>query len=138
CIFNDVIVIDNCDNIEIYGYPRDEFPPTDFHTATLIGDRIILIGNLGYYDERTPGYTPVFSFDTQTYRMERLETAGENPGWIYEHSSALDPSGQRIIVRDGNVIRAQDADGAQSEQNVVSFELDLRNLNWRALPPNST
>ena len=46
CIYNHVIVRTPDDGIEIYGYPREVFPPTDFHTATLVGDRLILIGNM--------------------------------------------------------------------------------------------
>ncbi|MDO5769545.1 MAG: hypothetical protein Q4P13_08575, partial [Psychrobacter sp.] len=39
-IYNDVIVRHPDGHIEIYGYPRAVFPPTDFHTATLVGDYI--------------------------------------------------------------------------------------------------
>lgn len=48
CIYNDVVVLGPGDEIEIYGYPKEVFPPTDFHTANIVGDRIILIGCLGY------------------------------------------------------------------------------------------
>src|SRR5581483_4661437 len=41
CIYNDVVIFTPAGGIEIYGYPRDVFPPTDFHTATLVGDRIV-------------------------------------------------------------------------------------------------
>jgi hypothetical protein len=58
CIYNDVVVFGGADQIEIYGYPKEVFPPTDFHTATLIGDRIFIIGGLGYQDARRPDHTP--------------------------------------------------------------------------------
>mmetsp|Transcript_31216 Transcript_31216/g.28392 ORF Transcript_31216/g.28392 Transcript_31216/m.28392 type:complete len:84 (+) Transcript_31216:264-515(+) len=51
-IYNDVIIQDKEGNITIYGYPKDVFPPTDFHTATRIGDDVYIIGNMGYMQER--------------------------------------------------------------------------------------
>jgi hypothetical protein len=43
-IYNDVVVHDGKGDLQIYGYPREVFPPTDFHTATLCGDCIFIIG----------------------------------------------------------------------------------------------
>ncbi len=47
CIYNDVFVHHPDGRIEILGYPEDVFPPTDFHSATLVGERLVLIGSLG-------------------------------------------------------------------------------------------
>jgi len=63
CIYNDVVVIDLDGYVQIFGYPRDILPPTDYHTADLCGDRIIVIGRLGYQDDRTTGTTPVMAVD---------------------------------------------------------------------------
>lgn len=76
CIYNDVVVQQG-DDVEIYGYPRSVFPPTDFHTATLVGANIVIIGSLGYPEERSPSPTPVFRLDTADYRIEGVETKGE-------------------------------------------------------------
>jgi hypothetical protein len=48
CIYNDVFVHAPDGTIAIYGYPRQDFPPTDFHTSTLVDDAIYVIGSLGY------------------------------------------------------------------------------------------
>ena len=40
--------------------PRSVFPPTDFHTATLVGDDIYMVGSLGYLGTRRYGETPVY------------------------------------------------------------------------------
>jgi len=48
CIYNDVFVHAPDGSIAIYGYPESVFPPTDFHTATLVGNVIYLIGSLAY------------------------------------------------------------------------------------------
>ena len=45
-IYNDVFIHDGAGRVEIYRYPQDIFPATDFHTATLVGDQIIIIGSL--------------------------------------------------------------------------------------------
>src|SRR5260370_15017855 len=45
-IYNDVVVRHPDGGIDIFGYPRDVFPPTDFHTATLIRNRFIVIVSL--------------------------------------------------------------------------------------------
>jgi hypothetical protein len=63
CTYNDVVILDLDGSVAIYGYPQDVFPPTDFHTATLVGDRLIVIGRLGYMGERHPGKTPVMVLD---------------------------------------------------------------------------
>src|SRR5215213_4761385 len=46
-IYNDVVVRRPDGAIEIFGYPRDAFPPTDFHSATLVDDRVVIVGSLG-------------------------------------------------------------------------------------------
>jgi hypothetical protein len=53
-IYNDVVVMDDS-KIQIFGYPESEFPPTDFHSATLTESGVLLIGNLGYPEARREG-----------------------------------------------------------------------------------
>jgi hypothetical protein len=43
--------------LEIFGYTTDVFPPTDFHSATLLSNQIVIVGNLGYPKERRAGTT---------------------------------------------------------------------------------
>lgn len=108
CIYNDVFVHHPDGAIDIYGYPEAVFPPTDFHTATLVGDFIYIIGSLGYSEARRYGKTPVYRLDIQTSQMEEIVTAGVIPGWIYGHRAvALSPdeiqiSGGKIVTSDGN------------------------------------
>lgn len=40
CIYNDVVVHYGGGRFEIFGYPEEVFPPTDSHSATLVGDVI--------------------------------------------------------------------------------------------------
>jgi hypothetical protein len=128
CIYNDVIVFRPDGEIEIYGYPRDLFSPTDFHSATLLGDQIIVIGCLGYSGDRRPGLTPVYSLDTESCRISRLGTTGTAPGWIFEHDSELSDSGT-ITVRSGQVVELKD--GKQRfRRNNEEFSLDVSTGIW--------
>ena len=131
CIYNDVIVKYPDDQIEIFAYPRDVFPPTDFHSATLVGDRVILIGNLGYRDERRPGYTQVFALSLEDLRMGRIETHGQMPGWIGRHEASLGSDGGIVISR-GQVIDVRDAK-QRLRKNLDDFSLDLARGEWRQL-----
>lgn len=136
CIYNDLIVKYPDGAIQIFGYPREVFPPTDFHTATLVDKRLILIGSLGYQHERRVGHTPVYELSLPDFHLSPIETTGEMPGWISRHEAELGPDG-RIVIRGGDVMRLRD--GKQLfRRNVEEFSFDpsgqwvrLTHRNWR-------
>jgi len=130
CIYNDVFVHEPDGSIQIFGYPESLFPPTDFHTATLIGDQIIIIGSLGYHGSRQYGTTPVFRLDTNIFRIERLETRGDVPGWIYKHRATL-LTPHEIRIGGGKIVTSSSEDELHLE-NKKDFVLDLKRLVWRA------
>lgn len=127
-IYNDVIVRHPDDRIEIYGYPRSTFPPTDFHSATLFDDAIIVIGSAGYAKERDPLRTPVFRLDLLTYRMEQLDTGRPNPGWIHKHSAELD--GRVIRVSGGQRVEQHGA-VLKIVANTQAYDLHTDRFRWR-------
>jgi ankyrin repeat protein len=131
CIYNDVFVHEPDGVIRIYGYPKELFPPTDFHTATLSGRKVYLIGSLGYSGERRFGSTPVFTLDIDDFRIARIETSGVNPGWIHDHRARL--CGNEIVVSGGTI-----AVEVNEEEDLVTnehrFALSLDTLTWRRLP----
>lgn len=110
-IYNDVCVYDKNSStssskdgggkspIVVHGYPRTVFPPTDFHTATLVKGtpNIYIIGCLGYGYQKCSGETPVYRLDTRDFSMHAVKTSGEKPGWISYHNACL--------VEDGTAIR---------------------------------
>jgi hypothetical protein len=104
CIYNDVVVESPDGAISIFGYPQETFPPTDFHSATLVGDRIIIVGNLGYEHERSPGHTEVYELSIETWAIKRLETQGPAPGWISRHTASFLEDTGRIRIYGGQVI----------------------------------
>jgi ankyrin repeat protein len=127
-IYNDVFVHERDGSVTIYGYPETVFPPTDFHTATLIGEWIYVIGSLGYQGTRLHGKTPVYRLDLRTMRMERLDAHGEAPGWIYEQRAAV-VNPHRIRVWGGKIV-TRSWSGESHDRNAGSFVLDLDRLSW--------
>jgi hypothetical protein len=129
CIYNDVFVHDVDGSIAIFGYPEEVFPPTDFHTATLVDRAIYVIGSLGYAGKRRYGTTPVYRLDVETLRMERLHAGGEGPGWIYGHrADRIGPS--QIRISGGKIVTAHGGDEAHTE-NTAAFILDIDRMLWR-------
>ena len=124
CIYNDVIVEEPDGGLSFCLYPADTFPPTDFHTATLVDGSIILIGSLGYKDLRKPGETQVFRLHTSTLQIEHVLTTGDAPGWISRHSAEL--TGENSIL----VIGGKVWDGKDLVPNDRIFELNVATLTW--------
>lgn len=122
CIFNDVVVKHPDGKIEIFGYPSHIFPPTDFHTATLIGDEIFIIGSMGYFDQRCYEQTPIFKLNIHTFKIERVESRN-HIGWINEHTATA-KDGQ-IIIQNGRVF---DNDHSPMRENINTWAFNPKTL----------
>lgn len=140
CIYNDVIVLRPASGetdvsltsgeVELYGYPAEVFPPTDFHSATLVDDRIIIVGRLGYYGSRSIGPTPVMQLDTRSYRITPTQTTGANPGWIYRHHADYDEERHAITVRGGMI---DIGDRKKETPHLAAYRLHLDGMCWEML-----
>jgi hypothetical protein len=128
-IYNDVVVKHPDGQIDIFGYPKEEFPPTDFHSATLVGERIILIGALAYHTERKPGVTPILTLDLAAKKIAAHKSTGANPGWIFEHQARLSEDGASIHVSGGQIAREPN----NFVDNLDEWKLDLVTLTWQRL-----
>lgn len=128
CIYNDVVVLGPDGSVAIYGYPKDVFPPTDFHTASLLGDRLILIGSIGYKGERLSGVTPVYALHLDDYRIEPLETRGEPPGWISKHEARIEWD---TIVVSGGEVYFEEAGEGRFRRNLEDYALHVPSGTWR-------
>jgi hypothetical protein len=89
------------DEITIYGYPDQVFPPTDFHTATYCKDDtgkevIYIIGGLGYRESIHKTELVVSLLDLHDYSITRLTTTGEVPPLILKEISG----GERLAKED--------------------------------------
>ncbi len=127
-IYNDVVVRHPDGEIEIFGYPREVFPPTDSHSATLAGGKIILIGNLGHPDQRKPGATQVLQLDTESLAISPVSTSGTAPGWLSGHHARLSDDRTFIQVEGGCVMQDQG-----SVHNGDEWALHLEDGRWEKL-----
>lgn len=129
-IYNDVTVFDGKGDFQIWGYPREVFPPTDFASATLVGNHIYIIGSLGYPEQRNGVMTPVYRLTLDSWEIEKVETTGENPGWIWKHSAKLNASQDAILVEGGEYIEVTPHGGYEYSSNPHRHQLDLKTKCW--------
>lgn len=128
CIYNDVVVINRDKSTEIYGYPEDIFPPTDFHTSTLLGNSIIIIGSLGYRDRRQVGMTSVYVLDLESFEIQEVSTTGPSPGWIHKHQASL--SHGAIRIEKGKLYLGENR---PLIENIDDWQLDPKDWRWARL-----
>ena len=125
-IYNDVVVFRSADDFDVYTYPSETFPPTDGHSATLVGDRLWLIGNIGYVDRRG-SEAQVLTLDLATLRIERVRTRGDDPGWVARHRAAFVPERDAIAVGPG------ESYAGNRKRVTPPAELSLDDLTWRRI-----
>ncbi|KAJ3131319.1 hypothetical protein HDU90_008591 [Geranomyces variabilis] len=121
-IYNDVTVVFPNGDIKIYQYPHEVFPPTDGHSATLIGNHVWLIGSVGYRGARGKK-AQVCVLDLTTMKMSGKVTTGEDPGWIADH---------KVIRAEGDEIELDygPSDRAGSTVQPGSWIFHTRELRW--------
>lgn len=129
-IYNDVVVENLDGKLEFYCYPKEVFPPTDFHSATLVGDRVILIGSLGYPEDRQIGRTQVCLLDMNSYQLVCIDTHREPPGWIHGHHAQLSTDETVITLTGGQLYLG---DRHSLRENIDDWALDLKNWSWKRL-----
>jgi ankyrin repeat protein len=131
CIYNDVFVHHPDGRIEVFGYPEEAFTPTDFHTATLMGDAIWVIGSLGYAAARRPGHTPVWRLRLRDWRIEPVTPldGSAGPGWVHDHRATRE-SPHEIRISGGKLLTANGDELAES-RNTTDFIFDTKRLAWR-------
>jgi hypothetical protein len=125
CIYNDVFVHEPGQAPRIFLYPKEVFPPTDFHSATLVGDWIYIIGSLGYIEDRKKDTCPVFRLNIHSLEIESVRTSGADPGRIHRHRARLFES-TRILICDGK--RCSDGVAFGSSHPPVIF--DTNSKSW--------
>jgi hypothetical protein len=129
-IYNDAVVTHPDGAVDFYCYRKSDFPPTDFHSATLAGDRIVILGSLGYVEERDPGTTQLYALDLGNFEIQKLEGSGESPGWIHSHNAILSEDGESIILTEGKVFVGQ---GQALRENLDDWQLSLSDWRWERL-----
>lgn len=130
CIYNEVIVHGLPGEFQILGYPKDVFPPTDFHSATYIDGYIYILGGLGYQGTRQFGTTPCYRLNCTTWKMEGVQTTGENLGWIYKHKCHIRE--ETLVVSGGKICSLKDGK-EEHDDNAAAFALDVATMSWTRL-----
>lgn len=124
CIYNDVVVRDG-ERITIYGYPEDVFPPTDYATATLVGEDIWIIGCLGYKDTRDDRPTQVKVLSTRDWKISTPQCRGKDPGTLWGHQTEVSSDSSQLLISGGERhCRVVDMD----PQSLINPNLHLLNL----------
>ncbi|MDX1679831.1 MAG: DUF3817 domain-containing protein [Akkermansiaceae bacterium] len=127
-IYNDLIIRHPHGRIQILGYPREVFPPTDFHSTTLVDGKLVVIGNLGYSEQRQAGVTQVLVIDPETWEVRQHESTGEGPGWIHDH---------RAELRDGAIVLSGGKVWVGEEEELIEnfddWQLDLGSWKWKRI-----
>jgi hypothetical protein len=129
-IYNDVVVMNPDGAVDFYCYRKSDFPPTDFHTATLVDETIVIVGSLGYPDERRWNETPIYLLRLDNFEIHKVETLGASPGWIHSHVATLGEDKRSIILTKGKV---QTGKGHSLVENVEDWKLDLGDWTWNRL-----
>ena len=78
--------------------------------------------------ERFKGRTPVYRLNLKDFSMNKIDTLGEKPGWISDHSARL--SGPDIIISQGRIWTGDDL---KDVENSASWALNLETAEWRKL-----
>ncbi len=126
-IYNDVVVLRTASSVVIYGYPTSVFPPTDFHSATLIGDEIFLIGGLRYPRDRLRDTTLVYRLQLSDFSIHQVPTQGDAPSWLYKHKAKLASNRSCIVCTGGQVTHHPTG---KTVENLTTWEFDLEGSWW--------
>lgn len=129
-IYNDVVVIGPDNTVDFCCYRKSDFPPTDFHTATLVGDKIFIIGSLGYPEERNPGDTQLYSLNLTNFEIHKLDSSRISPGWIHGHAATLSEDKSSIILTKGKLYLGH---GHSLRENIDDWKLNLADWRWERL-----
>ena len=128
-IYNDVAILNKGGDFEFYCYPESTFEPTDFHTATLVEDKIIIIGSLGYPEKRIKNHTPVYILNTENMEISKVNTSGNQPGWIHDHTAILNTN-NTVTIEKGLVYLDEEN---SLRENHDSWILNLETWEWERL-----
>ncbi len=128
CIYNDVFEHSPGGSIRVFCYPKEVFPSTDFHSASLVGDWIYIVGCLGYQNERKGKSIPVYRLNIHTFVIEKVETRDSPPCQIFRHSAKLIDA-NKIMISGGRKL-SKGTFKEKTEDNPDSYILDLTTSKW--------
>lgn len=135
--YNAIIVAYPDGQVKIFGYPVTSFRPTDFHLATAVDDErsILIMGNVGYAEQRDVGQTQIYRLDIDTLSSQSIDSVGDRPGWISNHRTELNEDRVSIVIRSGRIMQEDgflaDEDGFL--ENIDDWSLPSNDFRWTRL-----
>jgi len=129
CIYNDVTVVHPDGRIDLYEYPISDFPPTDYHAAILneAAQTIIIVGSLGYPEDRAEATTQVMILDLKTMKIQRQITFGNQPDWLHRAQMNWCSDGHTLTISDGSLGVGQ---AKPFRKNLSIWHLDTHTWQW--------
>ncbi|UJR19274.1 hypothetical protein I4U23_022403 [Adineta vaga] len=117
----------NPNDVTIYGYPEDVFPPVDFHTATYVkndkngNEFIYIIGGLGYMNSSRRRQTHVYRLHLSDFSIEEVKTTGNGPvRCMQSHRATLETVEGRKVIE-------------ISSKNGSHYRLDIETAKWKTI-----
>lgn len=129
-IYNDVVVVRPDGSVEIYGYPVDVFAPLDFHSATMFGDDIFIIGGQSLLKYRNPTNTPVYRLRLSDFSIHPVAVHGQAPCWLFEHEARLEDD-RPVVICTGGQIAHQPTGRVVENLTTWAFDLDVKS--WTSI-----
>lgn len=131
-IYNDVVIIYPDQTIKLLQYPHQDFPPTDFHTASLDAEQqhIILVGSMGHPERRDLQTTQVAIFNLLTTQIKLIKTTGHAPSWLNQHE-VIWIDNDVLEVSAGHVLlTVPEVDYPLFIRNLYRWQLNTINWQW--------
>lgn len=125
-IYNDVVSQKPSGEMQLWNYPIEQFPATDFHSATYDSKThsIFIVGNIGYSNFRKNNVTKVYQLDLDTMRIKEIECLGLMPSWL-NHQIAEFITDDIIEFSKGITIQH-----GQFIRNLYKWQLNIRTFTW--------
>lgn len=128
-IYNDVVVIHPDGQIELFEYPLDQFPPTDFHTTIFDESRhrLIIVGNISHPEYRQTHTTQVAVLDLNTMQISMPTTTGHAPNWLSACQLEWHIAGEVLKISQGQVMNSHIS---ACTKNLSDWFLDVQTWEW--------
>lgn len=128
-VYNDVVVEGVDGRIQIYGYPTDVFPPTDYHSATVVGRNLYIVGNGWRGPEHASVGVPVYTLNLENFSIRSIPSNGDVPIGLRGHDADLSECGESVLFRGGSISHPN----WSSVDNIDTWELSLKSGTWSRL-----
>lgn len=126
-IYNDVIVFGPNGEQDVYLYPPEVFPPTDFHATVWAEPYLYMVGNLGRPEHRNDARPLVHRLDSRTWQIEPFASRGPLHAAFHRCLASYDADRHAIRVIGGLWYEPGQREATHNSQE---YWLDLATAQW--------